>query len=876
MRISNLSASPVSSFFLPPPPAEGESSGTRCLAWLASAFQRDTPAHWLEAAREEEDDPAALTRRLRALDLEARQVGLTTEAALHAVHSGQVVLLRWQLPGDAPHWVILWNQLGGFYQIADPVLGIRWVTRADILTHLYRPSRPLDSLGGAPFQQDPLFEATLSASLNELGISAATQETLLLQAQDAQYAAVLDAALRLVRQLQATGALQRGSEADHLLRHLFERGRHDLAYARANIPAQHWQIVPPDAAQEGAFSACEAVVIVPSGAPAAAEQAAKTPQPWAALWRGLAPILRRSLRMEEPALLVLVALTSVLAAAAVFFQAILLRALLDLGGVLVTTGARVQVMALLLVFGVTLLALKGFLYEVTRRIGLRLEGLLRLDLLARLPRLGPGFLRRLAPGELFERLNSLQSARQMPTYTVEFWQLLWQLLFTVVGLLWIHPVLGLLGLLRLTLLPVTWFIGQVSVTARTEARHHLGTLSRFYLDVIRGLLPVRAHAAEAAIQAEYRQHLLRWGHASWRRLKLEIWTISALSVVSHVLIALMVIAFAAGYGNPANALLLVFWAFNVDSLGQRLLEAVFYFQRDHLKLTRYADILRAPLSEGDAPAMPDAKAPEGGAHLHLKGVGLRKGQRWLLREVDLEVAAGEHIAVLGASGAGKTTLMALLLGLERPTAGAIQVDGVPLERDALAALRRQCAWVAPDVRLWNQSFLRNLQYADDQMPVREVVQRANLDQLLENAPEGLQTSLGEDGRRVSGGEGQRVRFGRALQRPAARLVLLDEPFRALDPDKREALLHEARQVWREATLLYVTHDPRQALAFDRVVILDAGRIVEVGAPSALSAQAGSQLQRRLEQDRAVREHIWQGPEWQRWRLVAGALQGPET
>src|SRR5262249_42336754 len=143
--------------------------------------------------------------------------------------------------------------------------------------------------------------------------------------------------------------------------------------------------------------------------------------------------------------------------------------------------------------------------------------------------------------------------------------------------------------------------------------------------------------------------------------------------------------------------------------------------------------------------------------------------------------------------------------------------------------------------------------------VGEIVHQADLDEVLQRLPEGLQTLLGEGGGRLSGGEGQRARFGRALARPHARLVILDEPFRGLERETRRKLLERARRIWRPATLLCVTHDVGETLDFPRVIVLDEGRVVEDGPPGALAADSGSRYRALLEAEEAVRTKLWSSP-----------------
>ena len=262
----------------------------------------------------------------------------------------------------------------------------------------------------------------------------------------------------------------------------------------------------------------------------------------------------------------------------------------------------------------------------------------------------------------------------------------------------------------------------------------------------------------------------------------------------------------------------------------------------------------------------------------MERVSVRAAGHGILADIDLEIPAGNHVAIVGPSGAGKSSLVGLLLGWHRASSGRVCVDGVPLDGQRLAQLRQETAWVDPTVQLWNRPLIDNLCYGvhgDAASPLGVIIEQAELRSVLERLPEGLQTPLGEGGGLVSGGEGQRVRLGRALLRPAVRLVILDEPFRGLDREQRRELLARARQLWCEATLFCITHDVGATQTFERVLVIDGGRLVEDGAPDVLAAQSCSRYRALLEAEVTVHERLWSGPLWRRLRLEGGRLaDGP--
>lgn len=262
-------------------------------------------------------------------------------------------------------------------------------------------------------------------------------------------------------------------------------------------------------------------------------------------------------------------------------------------------------------------------------------------------------------------------------------------------------------------------------------------------------------------------------------------------------------------------------------------------------------------------------------NIALESVTVHAAGHAILQDLQLRIEAGTHVAIVGASGAGKSSLVGLLLGWHRPAAGRIVIDGQPLDASGLERLRQHMVWIDPSVQLWNRTLLDNLSYGlqeVDTAPLSWALQTTELYPLLERLPDGLQTCLGEGGGLVSGGEGQRVRVARGLLRPEARLVILDEPFRGLERALRQQLLRHLRQHWRHATLLCISHDVGETLGFERVLVMQGGRIVEVGPPQGLAGASASCYRALLAADKTVRADYWGHPRWRRLRLHQGRFE----
>jgi ATP-binding cassette subfamily B protein len=246
----------------------------------------------------------------------------------------------------------------------------------------------------------------------------------------------------------------------------------------------------------------------------------------------------------------------------------------------------------------------------------------------------------------------------------------------------------------------------------------------------------------------------------------------------------------------------------------------------------------------------------------------------VLQDISLRIEPGEHVAVIGMSGAGKSSLAGLLLGWNKHTRGELRVDGEKLEGAALARLRASTVWVSPQVQLWNQPLFDNLRYGAEEnvAAIGSVLDEAELMTVIEKLPLGMQTPLGESGRLLSDGEAQRVRFGRALCRRVVRLAILDEAFRGLERGRRRMLLESARRRWTDATLLNITHDVGETVAFPRVLVMDGGRIVEDGSPEELYRRTGSRYRALLEAEEAAQDGVWSDPAWRKFTMEDGRVR----
>ncbi|HBV4469920.1 cysteine/glutathione ABC transporter ATP-binding protein/permease CydC [Klebsiella aerogenes] len=213
-----------------------------------------------------------------------------------------------------------------------------------------------------------------------------------------------------------------------------------------------------------------------------------------------------------------------------------------------------------------------------------------------------------------------------------------------------------------------------------------------------------------------------------------------------------------------------------------------------------------------------------------------------LKDISLQVAAGEHIAILGRTGCGKSTLLQLLTRAWDPANGQIQLNGQPLSELSETTLRQAMSVVPQRVHLFSATLRDNLLLAAPQVSdarLADILARVGLEKLLQDS--GLNSWLGEGGRQLSGGELRRLAIARALLHDAP-LMLLDEPTEGLDATTESQILDLLSEVMRDKTVLMVTHRLRGLARFNQIIVMDNGQIIEQGSHAELLAKQGRYYQ----------------------------------
>ena len=851
------------------------------------------------------------------LGLRAEQIMIPVDHILLPEAEALPAIIVVRLPSGLTHFQVLWSRFGNRVQVMDPGSGRRWPSWQQFTKEIFIHSFPVSAASWRQWAGTEGMLGPLRHRLNDLEIPAEQVTALITGAvEDPTWRslATLDAATRMVAAVVGSSGLKKGEQAGRVLNRFYDLNRTAPEFASpespetvegtgtqgVRIPGTFWSVlpIPREDATDEELMLRGAVLVRILGRRDQAELNLGEDDPLKQARVRLSPDLEAALKepayrpereiiksLREDGLLTptIVGLALLVSTISVLIQALLLQGILKIGQSLGLVSQRIWAVLILLAFVLVPFLLELPISAVILRMGRRLETRMRVAFLDKIPRLGDRYFRSRLASDMTQRAHDLRQLRSLPTLGFNLLRVTFQLILTTLGVIWLDPISAPLAILGTVFFAALSFFTRPLLEERDlRMRTQTASMSRFYLDALLGLVPIKSHSAERAIRREHEAQTYEWVHAGRESYTAASFISSFGALLYSMFAVLIVFNYISKGGDPNEILLLFYWTLSLPTLGQEFAGLVQQYPMLRNRVLRLLEPLGAPDEEEawftEPTIEPETLAvdipfqkPVG---ITFEQVTVQAGGHEILKEIDLQISPGEHLAIIGPSGAGKSTLVGLLLGWHRPAQGKVLVDGRILDGKLLKALRRHTAWVDPAVHLWNRSLYDNLRYgleAEQNPPIGAAIQMADLFDVLERLPEGMKTPLGESGGLVSGGEGQRVRLGRALLGTQSRLVILDEPFRGLDREKRRFLLEQARLYWKAATIITVTHDVGETLAFDRVLVLEDGHVVEQGPPAELAALPGSRYRTLLDAEEAVRTGLWSSAEWRKMVLDKGEL-----
>lgn len=478
------------------------------------------------------------------------------------------------------------------------------------------------------------------------------------------------------------------------------------------------------------------------------------------------------------------------------------------------------------------------------RATMGVEADIRKDLYARLQILPMSFHGRWQSGQLLSRvMNDLSTIRRFLSFGLVFLILNALQIVVVTSILltmyWPLGVVVLVSIVPITL-TVLHFEREYTRLSRL-AQDQTGHVATHVEEAALGLRVVKAFGREDYVFDRFDEQATQLYDTQFARVTVSAKFWMLLEVIPNLtlIVVLGFGAYAAGHGHVTMGTLVAFitmmlsLVWPIASLGFLLSMT----QESFTAANRIAEIFDAPVDIADGPV---SEPPRGG-RLELRDVGFRfpdaGRQDWALRHIDLVVEPGETVALVGATGSGKSVLAALFSRLYDVTEGQILIDGRDIRELSLQALRQTVATAFEDPTLFSMSVAENLRLGradatDEQMA--EAIEIAAA-QFVYDLPFGLDTRIGEQGMSLSGGQRQRLSLARAIL-AAPKILVLDDTLSALDVHTEAVVTEALRRVLRGVTGVVVAHRASTVLLADKVALLQDGTITHIGTHAQLLAQ----------------------------------------
>jgi ATP-binding cassette subfamily B protein len=566
--------------------------------------------------------------------------------------------------------------------------------------------------------------------------------------------------------------------------------------------------------------------------------------------RSLQPLIAlKPYLMKHKGMLIAGLVALVLSAVAMLSVPLAVRRMIDHGFSADNVGFIDQYFGMMIVIGgVLALSIAARFYCVSW-LGERVVADLRQDVFAHLARLGPAFFEKTHSGEVMSRLTAdTTQIKAVAGHTIS--QALRNLIMLVgafVMMFITSPNLSGLTLIAIPVivLPLMAYGRSVKDLSR-KAQDTLAEASAYAAENLSAVRTMQSFAHEKVVSDRFQDAVQRSFDAARDRMRARagLTGLTVFLTVASIVAVLWYGASAVISGEMSGGELsqfIIYALFVAGALGE-LAEVWGEISQASGAAERLTELL-AVVPEIRSPDKPVALPVPAKGAIDFDAVTFSYASRpgvSALRDFTLHVKPGETVALVGPSGAGKTTIFNLLLRFYDPTTGRVSVDGVDVAEADLDELRRRISLVPQDVAIFADSVLENIRYGSPEASeedVRKAAVAAQADTFIRALPDGYRTQLGERGVSLSGGQRQRLAIARAILKNAP-ILLLDEATSALDAENERAVQQALEVVMRDRTTLVIAHRLATVQKVDRILVMDEGRVVESGTHAELVAKGG--------------------------------------
>lgn len=483
---------------------------------------------------------------------------------------------------------------------------------------------------------------------------------------------------------------------------------------------------------------------------------------------------------------------------------------------------------------------------LTSRVGYLLVYTLRGELFDHLQRLSLAFHNSTPSGELLSKLtsdtNTLKDvyADSALTFTTH--------VLTVIGMFAIMFSLSAkLSLIVLASFPVlclaiVGIYSRVKRSARKQRRNE-GRLASRVSELLNAVPLVQAYGMEDYERERFDAESTQSMTESIRTARMEAGATRMIEIISAIGTGIVVLfgcmEVFAGVLTPGDVLVFSSYIAQMYQPIRQITRLSTRFSRASVSIERISEILN---TEPDIQDPPNALIPSsirGEIEFAHVSFGYPAGNP-ILKDISFRIAPGERVALVGASGCGKSTIASLLIRLYDPQRGSVRIDGIEVARYQRNALRREIGVVLQDSILFGTTIRENIAYGCPDATLGEIEEAArqvHAHEFIQNLPEGYDTVLGESGGNLSGGQRQRLCLARALVRKSS-ILILDEPTSAVDAQSQALIRDAMEHLHRGKTILVIAHQFHAIRNFDRILVLKQGVIVEQGSHEALMQLRG--------------------------------------